>query len=444
MQELNPFVAEVARLKDDRESLISRDAALSAEIEWLQDFDISSAAANMEELDCALKVIERNTMAADELRIRIRADIDRLNAKEEEAIRKAVAEVTRLSSGVPSVFNPFNWFGDERSNSLQGVEAAKQRLKAEAARWGSLKSELLKDLARHEEHIERMRTESHRVRSNLGHVGGAVSRYQTMNLGHLQSMLSQAREQLSRLDGLLSDALEKRERVEVALSDLRPQLQELEERRRQHDACLAAALRFEEELKQASSKRDRAIVHDACRSSYGNSRPQKVIDKAHRSLATIDRDIAKVLDRARRVVSVASRAVRIVVFDGSNLCYQNNKFVGIGPVVAAATALAGKKAVVVVFDRSITRLQNESVAAIRRKFDGVAEVHVVQSKRQADETVLNLADAEDSIVVSNDRFVEFPEKKAKRDQRLATHEIVSAKVMIPDLEVCESWCSSLG
>lgn len=437
--ELNPYAKEVSRLEVDRENLVVREELLRADIDWQRSFDLGKASAGMEELGNALIVLERNTKSAEELEQRLRAEIDGLRSLEAEVLRRGVADVTAFEDRVPTIFNPLNWFGDDRAEALKMVEAAQRRMLAEMGRWAAIRLAKGKELARHGSHLARMRSEGERIRSQQGHVGALISRHQDTNLNHLESMLAQTREATDVLDQHLAAAVAKRDRVEQGLRGIRPKMRELEEERHEVEWRLAQAMRYDDELDDAGSSYDRAMIHEQCASALGDSKPGRIISDARRSLAVIERKLTKLRQRADQLVAVASRTVRTVVFDGNNLCYQNDQFVGVGPVVAAARALKDSKSVVVVFDRSIVKRQSASVPAIRAMFDGLAEVHVVQGKRQADETVLDIADADDSIVVSNDRFIEFGEKKAQRDGRLVTHEIAGARVMIPDLGVSVSW-----
>lgn len=93
-----------------------------------------------------------------------------------------------------------------------------------------------------------------------------------------------------------------------------------------------------------------------------------------------------------------------------------------------------------VFDASIRRALGSSDSDIRDIIGGDIQVHVVATSVKADETVLDLAGSDKTtFIVSNDRFAEFGEKPALRDQRIIRHEIVSGQVLIHDLGVSETF-----
>ena len=92
--------------------------------------------------------------------------------------------------------------------------------------------------------------------------------------------------------------------------------------------------------------------------------------------------------------------------------------------------------VIVVFDSAIRRLLNCDDSGIRKRLGNHAKVHIVASRRLADETILDLACANElTYVLSNDRFGDFNEKSAVKDGRIIRHEIVDGNVFVHDLQL---------
>jgi hypothetical protein len=60
----------------------------------------------------------------------------------------------------------------------------------------------------------------------------------------------------------------------------------------------------------------------------------------------------------------------------------------------------------------------------------------------ADETLLDVAADRDTYVISNDRFIDFPDKVVVSDKRLIRHEILDGMVLIPDLQFSERFLSA--
>lgn len=125
-----------------------------------------------------------------------------------------------------------------------------------------------------------------------------------------------------------------------------------------------------------------------------------------------------------------------MVIDGNNLCYEGNRFIGLAAVEALVPLLSRMCAVVVVFDSAIRRLLNTDDSSLQRRLASYAKVHVVASRRMADETVLDLANgSEFTYVLSNDRFGDFNEKSAVKGGRVIRHEIVNGNAFVHDLQL---------
>lgn len=57
------------------------------------------------------------------------------------------------------------------------------------------------------------------------------------------------------------------------------------------------------------------------------------------------------------------------------------------------------------------------------------------SKEAADELILDEARGANVFVISNDRFADFPDKQAVREDRIIRHEIVGDRVIVRDLKI---------
>jgi len=92
--------------------------------------------------------------------------------------------------------------------------------------------------------------------------------------------------------------------------------------------------------------------------------------------------------------------------------------------------------VIVVFDPTIRSLLQANDSLIKSQFNNDIKVHIVTSKRQADESILDIASNDDlCYVLSNDRFGEYKDKEVVMNNRLIQHEIVDQRVMIHDLKI---------
>jgi hypothetical protein len=246
------------------------------------------------------------------------------------------------------------------------------------------------------------------------------------------------------------------ERLNIQIDALRPQLEDLNARAEKvanlqreplaaledlqskwadTQAGLAVAGNFERALGLAATSGDRARIHEECRQHFEDGSPSAVLRQLSRQLADIDRQILKLEKRLRALATRGALDVAKVVIDGNNLCYRQQTFIGLAAVQSVVAALQNRHEIVVVFDASVRshlKMDNRRIAA---SFPEDVVVHVVAHKQTADETVLDVAADADSIVISNDKFVEFPEKPAVRDRRVLRHEIVSGRVYVHELGV---------
>lgn len=434
--QLNPFVEQVSQLEAQRKHLVERDAALSRDIEWVDTFDIGLAASDAEQIANARAVIDRNIAASHQLGESLAAELKRRMGYREEVMLKHAAELVRLSQSMPSPLNPLGWFSDDRALCSASLRVVQAKMAKDDIALTQAIDQADAEVRRHEEFVQRMRTKAEELGAEHAHVSELIGKYQAKNLRHLRTVLAETRAQLEGVIRQLADAMQQRDNVEAQTKDVRREMEKAMNRKWQLEARMARADGFAARMDHAS-KADRWKIHRECEEALGDSKPSSVRNAASREIRGIERDLAKLDRRARQIVRDASRLVHTVIFDGNNLCYSGEGFIGIGAVRAAASFLSLSKKVVVVFDRSIIKLMGSSEASIRAMFKAGIEVHVVRGQRAADETVLNAATDERSVVVSNDRFTDFCDKAATRDGRVLTHEIVNGHVLIPQLGLSE-------
>jgi len=182
------------------------------------------------------------------------------------------------------------------------------------------------------------------------------------------------------------------------------------------------------------------MAHQKCEEKFGTGSPKKVISQKDSEIRRLGRDLEKLQKRAKTVADKVARNIKKLILDGNNLSYQGNIFIGLAALKSLVPILANEYEIVLVFDASIRRALGSSDSDIRDVLGNDIQVHVVATSVKADETVLDLAGTDKTnFIVSNDRFAEFREKPAIRDQRVIRHEIVSGQVFIHDLGVSEAF-----
>ena len=117
------------------------------------------------------------------------------------------------------------------------------------------------------------------------------------------------------------------------------------------------------------------------------------------------------------------------------MCYEGSKFIGLKPLLASTKELKKRYEITIVFDAAIRSQTKSSTKDIADKFDGV-HVHIVASKRLADDTILDVTSNDKySYIISNDRFGEYKEKEVVKNDRIIRHEILNQQVLIHDLNI---------
>lgn len=90
---------------------------------------------------------------------------------------------------------------------------------------------------------------------------------------------------------------------------------------------------------------------------------------------------------------------------------------------------------IIVFDASILRTYRYT--KIQNSFSNEVEVHIANDK--ADETILNLVEDETTFVLSNDKFKDFFDKKAVKNDQILSFKMIDDKVLIDDLDIVERY-----
>jgi rRNA-processing protein FCF1 len=274
------------------------------------------------------------------------------------------------------------------------------------------------------------------ARTRITTVASELERHRTFDLPRQQGELARLKEGIAGKTSELALVADRKRRVDEILTPLVQEMQNLESRKRQARSDLDSAEELDRRLSAAPSSYERAMIHEQCERRFGTGSPRKIIGGRQREVRQLERDYNKASRRVEEVARTAARQIDTVVIDGNNLCYEGNRFIGLAAVEALLPSLSRMCAVVVVFDSAIRRLLNTDDSALQGRLASHAKVHVVASRRMADETVLDLASASEfTYVLSNDRFGDFNEKAAVKGGRVIRHEIVNGNVFVHDLQL---------
>ena len=401
---LNPFDKQLENAKTKVSELSSRLKAIRTEIDWYEGTELNVLVDSRNKIQRELESQSLNCT-------RLRGEVQQIET-----------DINELSKYIESLWNPMSWF-DSQQRVFRGRVAAKKKSLQTVRKKALIAQGLLEDL----EHQMRAKTEE--IEKYKGFDFDAKSKDRMI----LANQLSQQKRKVERIS-------DRKQQVDAALEPIVKQIRNAEKKKSETASVKRQAQRLDEELTKADNSYERAMVHQKCEKKFGTGSPKKVISRKNSEIRRLDRDLEKLLKRAKIVADKAARDIKKLILDGNNLCYQGDTFVGLAALKSLVPILAEDYEVIVVFDSSIRRALGSGDSDVRDVLGGDIQVHVVATSVKADETVLDLAGSDKTaFIVSNDRFAEFGEKPALRDQRVIRHEIVSGQVLIHDLGVSETF-----
>lgn len=396
----NPFTANVDALQRESSESSAQLWHWREKIDWFQGFNLDQEALN-------LKQAER---AETELRTRL--------TLEKQKYEACASLLKKLEHKAGMGFDPRHWFSSERAIAKrQLVEARRdylaQRSKLEQANQEVSKaSEISRDI--------RTAIDAAREFDPL------LARSAILGL---QAILDRNEPELTKLR-------QRRDDLDEVLREPLESLRKLEAERDHLTSQISRAEYFDSALTDAPNGRERAQIHAWCEKDLGESKPGNVLRRSKSALRQVDHKLEKLRARINGLIRFATWDIRHIVVDGNNLCYEGSRFLGLCVLESLVPALAKKYKVTVIFDASIRRRLKLGTEDIKTRLAQAEQVHIVASKRKADETVLAVAsDDPQTFVLSNDRYDDYPEKAAVKEERVLRHEIVGQAVYIHDLHI---------
>ncbi|MGB3432800.1 hypothetical protein [Achromobacter sp.] len=396
----NPFTEEIEALERNHEAARNELDSWKAKLTWFEDVNLDQATGEL--------------MRTQRMQTETQA---RLGAMRLGLVDLA-ATVQRLEEEAGMGIDPRHWFSSERAIAKRQLTAMQQKLVDGQASISSMEA-VISSAAVAGRDIQ-SRIEKARVFDPL---------LAQSAIAALQTTIEQIAPQMAALR-------HRSDKLDEALLEPQQRLSEEEWQRPQLQGRIELAAKFEDELGKAASY-ERRQIHSRCDSRLGNERPAVVIRESRNALRRVEANITKLRARIAELVKIASRDVRHIIIDGNNLCNAGGiGFVGLAALKAIVPILAEAYKVTLIFDSGIRgklQLRNKDIEAA---FPDAALVHVVASRRSADELILDIAgDDRYTFVLSNDRFADFPEKSAVKEARLLQHEIVCQTARIYDLRI---------
>jgi len=203
----------------------------------------------------------------------------------------------------------------------------------------------------------------------------------------------------------------------------------------------ARAEQYLRELSNAPGSCERAIIHQESEKELGDQKPQNITRKCQSKKITLKRTIEKEEDRLKRIADILSTDIQTLVIDGNNLLYAGSQFIGTAALMALTQKLLEEGYKVIIIFNELFRSKND-IAKLKNRFQNCIEIRETPRRAEADQTILNIADANLTYVISNDSFRDFPEKKCVAEKRILQHMITTGIIQIPDIGIQASFGES--
>ena len=347
-----------------------------------------------------------------------------------DAVSALHIKVKETEKHIKTMFNPKNWFSSKQQ------KFRKERKK--------LNKTILRKAEQKQNELGAVKTLNRRSNG----LKSSISKYEDFDFQEKTRAFDAVINEISLYQKKSEILAEQKEKVDVALS---PIITEMEKMKSEKQAAEKTILRAQDYQRKLSAYEGdykgnsykRAKIHQQCANELQNGKPWKIIEQQEKTIEYIDRNYSKFRDRAIETGKRADVAhiTHTVIIDGNNMCYENgNEYVGLSPLKKVTAELEKRYKVTVVFDAAIRSMLKSSDDGIAAQFTDNINIHIVASRRLADETILDSASDNKGIyIISNDRFREYTDKDAVKHNRVIRHEILNGSVFISGLDIKASY-----
>ena len=201
-------------------------------------------------------------------------------------------------------------------------------------------------------------------------------------------------------------------------------------------------------LESATNGYERKCIHQESERIFQESNPNKIVINLKKRKRSLDKNIDKVDKEIKEKVKILTTNIDLIIIDVNNLCYKKDKFIGDIALKALVTALldseiTNKSRILICFDNGISKLLSSTKKDIENNFKSISEkIEVLISNGKADKTIINAAEKSNTFIISNDRFVDFRDKKAIKERRCLRHRMVFNQIHIEEFSIVATYDSN--
>lgn len=396
----HPFTKDIEALEREQNKSSSELLDWNTKFAWFQGFNLDQESLNLRHAE------------------RIKSETQAKLHQAQQVVMGLASSVKQLELKAAMGFDPRYIFSSERAVAKRQLMEVQHEMEAQKSRVASAEIEFSKasELGR------KIQAEVAMARTFDSLLAQSAIAALQANLVRIEPQLVSLRQRSNDLDKVLREPLESVRQQEAERAGLMGKISRAEG--------------FDKALTNAPNGYEKHQIHARCESELGDGKPGKVLQQSRGALRRVDDNIRKLRARIDSLIRFATWDIRHIVIDGNNLCYEGKRFLRLAALEALVPILAQKYEVTLIFDASIRRKLALSSQDIEARFPQAERVHIVATKSKADETVLAAAsDDPHTFVLSNDRFADYPEKMAVKEERVLRHEIVGQAAFIHDLQI---------
>ena len=396
----NPYIKPFRGFKLKIEELTIVNKGITADLEWLK-------LNNFEDLSYNITVLSK------------KKDIKQKKVKElREKNSRKIEDLKILDQKIKSRFSPRYYF----SGSQKTLRLKRKTLTTSVNNLSSTLALIIKSKTKLNAKINKSQSD--------------IKRHTLLNV---ESLIEESEKNIRFLKRLYQESnsiLIKKNELGSKLKPITDELSRIDLELKKTNSIIVIAQNYNTKLDNAFNARERAIIHQECERYLGDGQPNIIIRRNSGLIKMHQRDLEKLLVRAKKISDKAIRKIDTIVIDGNNMAYENSKFIGIKAILSSTQILEKDYKVIVIFDSEIRSMLKKSSRSISEEFGDSIKIHIVASKQKADETILDLVSGKlNSYVVSNDRFSDYFDKEAIQSKRILRHEIIDNSIFIHDLDL---------
>lgn len=344
--------------------------------------------------------------------------------KIENSCQFASTELSKAEAEAKLGWSPVYWFSSKRNVAVRQLATMRERLSLFKDREEEVKSQLSKNEQAAQRLSDGIRDY---LRFNLLQTKIAIAKHDD-ELQKLQPIIEETREASAHWEAVAGTVFRNWKSVCDELGSVKQDIAEAEY--------------FDEQLSSASTSHERAGIHHNCELHFGpgQSSPRQVLKDRYYRQRKLEQEEKKHSLRLRDITRLLNKKIRTLVVDGNNLCYRNEDggkrhFIGLMALKVLVPRLVETFDVSIVFDPGICSQLKITEDILQAVFPE-ARVQVMPPNLTADHTVL--AEAEfntETYVISADRFKDYREMAAVRENRVLHVVLHRDSVQIPQLQI---------